>query len=410
MDKNDKKHYHKRTHRPCKARKKSPEQRHSLAFRSARITAKDPSLTNSATDETDKQSPPDVPVVIHPRITHVRNGWQDPRLTSIGTYYPLGPCHRRLPHNRLSSVLSTIVDLFRILSIHVVYKESPIQASCESMDQVEFEVNVLAGRTDPSEIVIEIERRGGDVFSFHRYAQRITCALDGVEPSQDSGQAVPPCFWNRKLVELADTIVPTEVEYESHIAEAFKISWDLISNDRYDARRLGLESLIQITDPNKSSYKVAKAASKCLLLPKDGEEERVSRRIFEFVCNGDEPSSRNVDGSCLGSDSEFSYMALIVASQTFEIASQSKSIHVESFLHACPCDLVECILLKMQDFREHPHVCYYAVQSMLALCDCVPSLRSRVCSRDVEEAQLFGDSCHLALATVSQKLSLALQV
>ncbi|KAL7572538.1 hypothetical protein ACA910_000361 [Epithemia clementina (nom. ined.)] len=376
-----------------------------LLFRSAIIQpAAQYQLASAAADEAVKlvsgTKPPS------DRTHHVPNGWRDPQITIVGIYYPLGPCQVRLPMEKLRSVLRTLVQVFRRLSLHVSYQDTPISATCQSIDQVEFQVSIFTSRSDAQEMIIEIERKCGDVVNYHLYAQNVTNALRGVDDDhRETWLGEAPCFWNRKFIDLADSIgQPSE---DQDIKEALELAWNLIANDRYDARRLGLESLIHITDPNKSSYSVAKSATKCLMMPHDETEERISRGVFEYasrdvITNSDSSNPHST------AEADLCYLGLIVVSQTLQIAAESKSIDVERFLNTLSNDLVQCILQKMQHVRTHPHQAYYAVQSMVALCDCVPSLRSRVSNRDVEEAQLFGDASHLALATASQKLSLAL--
>ena len=377
-----------------------------LGFRSVRIQDAQQSVSACQHEEMSKttlRTDAFTDVVPTPFV----NGWKNPQLTTLGLYYPLGPCQLRLPLEMLHNVLDMLLDVFRRLSMHASYQESPICAICRSLDQVEFTVSLFASRTSPQEIIVEVERRYGDVISYHNYARRIACALNRTDSYPDVGQTEPPCFWNRKIIDLADSVALAG--HNESIAEALEITYSLISNERYDARRLGLESLIHMTDPYKSGFFVASAAAKSLLFPKDAREQRVSRDVFEYACKlPSDDCSESSSGVADAAEADLSYLGLIVASQTLQIAAESKSINVESFLATFPNDLVGNFHDKMLHADTNPHMGYYAVQAMVALCDCIPSLRSRINNRDVEEAQLYGDSCHLALARASNKLLLSL--
>ena len=82
---------------------------------------------------------------------------------------------------------------------------------------------------------------------------------------------------------------------------------------------------------------------------------------------------------------------------------------VKTFLDVCPSDLVGSIIEKVGDVHRDPHRAYYAIRCLASLCRCVPSTKSRIKDTDVEEAQLVGEACHLALATVTKELLVSLQ-
>ena len=73
----------------------------------------------------------------------LQNGWKNPQLTKVGLYFPFGPCQIRLLKDRLNGLLEALPDVFRALSLHTVYQEPPIAATCGSLDQVEFEISSL---------------------------------------------------------------------------------------------------------------------------------------------------------------------------------------------------------------------------------------------------------------------------
>lgn len=387
-------------------------------FRSATLVEKNQSQTQSKVVvlrddknvsqlEDDKSNSPATMSFVRRSIP---NGWHDPKVTTVGMYYPLGPCQIRINWDRLEEyVFQLLPEVFRQLSLQTIYQESPVCATCRSIDQVEFEVSIFRSRTDLDEIIVEIERQDGDVISYHRYASQIVCALSGETVYEESFASL--VCWDQNIWAFLDSI--SQPGSDEIVADALETTWTMISSERYDTQRLGLESLIHMTDPTKSGFSVAKAASECLLFPKDSVQLRVSLNVFSCAC--DDTTNEDYHFSSPGSvvdrtvDSNFAYLSLIIVSQVFQMAAEAKTINVESFLNDHSNDVFQSILQKLEGVGNHPHLTYFAVRSLLALCDCVPSLRSRIQFQDVEEAQRVGDCCHLALANATNKLILNLQ-
>jgi len=337
------------------------------------------------------------------------DSWDEPTLTPIGLYYPLGPCQKRLARSQLGHVLDTLRRVFCTLSLHTKYHDSPISAECRSIDQVTLEVLIFAARDESDEIIVEISRQDGECYSYHLYAQQILSSISG---SPSAAQPIIRVSWNLDTLNQADSVG----QNNESIDEALEIAWSMLCSERYDARRLAFESLMHMTDPNKSGWSTSKATAECLLRPDGAIQERLSRHLLEYASKdvgsvGVETSSFGEDDSSFESaaEADFAYQGLVILSHTLQVAACAKTLDVKSFLDVCSTDLVGCIVEKVSDVQRRPHHAYYAVQSLAALCDCVPSIRSRIKGADIEEAQLVGESSHLALKTVTDKLLVSLQ-
>ena len=223
-------------------------------------------------------------------------GWSNPQLTLLGLYYPLGSNQTRLSQNDLYDVLRKLRAIFRAQSLHTCYTDSPISAICKSLDQVEFEVVLFAARDDSAKMVLEVSRRDGDSMAYHWYAQQIlrTVSDFSLEPLP-----VSPPSWNMNILMQADSIGDSDDE---SVGEAVEIAWKLVSSDRYDARRLGFESLVHMTDPNKCGWTAAKTVARSLIHPIGAIEEKLSTRVLEFACQSfpvDETEKSESDGTCI---------------------------------------------------------------------------------------------------------------
>jgi hypothetical protein len=108
-----------------------------------------------------------------PHYLHHQNGWMNPRLTTVGLYFPLGSTLLQLPKNRLADVLEAFLDVFRKISLHTVYHEGPIAATCRTLDQGEYVISIFGSRENDQELTIEIQRQDGDCVTYHKYAHQI---------------------------------------------------------------------------------------------------------------------------------------------------------------------------------------------------------------------------------------------
>lgn len=204
-----------------------------------------------------------------------QDGWENPILTRVGLYYPLGPCLVRVGRDLLDQVLKRLRGVFRTLSLHTKYHDTPISADCVSLDKVEFQVIILEAR-DSSDLVVEVCRRDGDSYAFHLYAQQILSAV------KDGTQITPVVrhSWNMEELHQMDRFAENKV---NNVEEALEIAMAMFATERYDAQKLSLESLSYMTDPSKSGMSAAMAVTQCLMRPQNPNQERLSKLILRFA-------------------------------------------------------------------------------------------------------------------------------
>eukprot|EP00522_Entomoneis_paludosa_P010623 CAMPEP_0172451580 /NCGR_PEP_ID=MMETSP1065-20121228/9570_1 /TAXON_ID=265537 /ORGANISM="Amphiprora paludosa, Strain CCMP125" /LENGTH=423 /DNA_ID=CAMNT_0013203543 /DNA_START=44 /DNA_END=1315 /DNA_ORIENTATION=+ len=382
-------------------------------------------------------------------LDNTNNHWHNPQLTPLGLYYPLGPCQTKFARHELSLVLDTLRQVFFTLSLHVKYHNSPISADCTSLDQVTFQVLILSAPRhhqdgeDDDTCILEVSRREGDGYTFHLYSHQIMTAMAQRHHQSDShGEAlvttkpIVRASWNMDMVQHADR-VPLHNRTNSsnnNGEEALEMAWNMLSSERYDARKLALESLLHMTDPNKSGWSTAQTMATSLLNPNGPIQERLSQAMLEYASMETIPDevesqprmdpfgrmeppswmeTKSVASMERTANTELGYLSLVTFSQVLRLAARTPTTwsDVSTFLDTCTVDLVGILLHKVNDVMERPHDAYYAIQCLAALNDCVPSLRPRIKGAHVvEEAQLVGESSHLALATVTGKLLVSLQV
>lgn len=349
--------------------------------------------------------------------TQITHGWETPKLTPMSLYWPVGPHQKRVRLDQLDTILQTLRQIFRELSLVTRYNNSPVAAECRSLDQVTLEVLLFSARDETDKIILEVSRIEGDSYAFHLYASQILSTISG----QTKAPAPIISCWNLDLIDQTERL---GVVSTGSVEEALEVAWSMLNTERLDAQKLGLESLKQMTNPN-NSWSTSKAAAACILNPDGHIQTQISKAVWGYATQSQDTSgglnaysneeagtdwfNANIMSFKKANDSEFAYLGLVILAQTFLVAARDKTLDIGTFLDVCPVDLVGCIIDKVDNVRERPHEAYYGVQCLSALYDCVPVLRERIKGAHVQEAQMVGEMSHLALATVSEKLLIGLQ-
>lgn len=388
--------------------------------------------------------------------------WNNPKLTVLDWYCPVGPCHVRLKLDELEGILKYLQNCFRKLSFYVDYQDSPISATCRSMDQVELKVSCFASQNKSNEeMVVEVAHIGGNTLTFHEYSLAIirsiswhhnddslnsrdnSCHLAFGKQSPQMGPAATsnPSFGNSRRQQRPPVDTSQDLgskNGKSAVEECFEIAYDFLSTERYDAQRRGVDMLIRMTDPNRSASSVVVPTAEALFFPNTETQEYVSHKILKWARKSDENDDENVPP-------DLSDLALLVFSQALRVAAKCKmTFELTTFwqtqvighdsnnsrsISGKNVDLLEFLMQEIHDMYRHPHRAYFAMESMVALLCCFPALRGQILLYNhynkyyethqhhchlsflsvVEAAQSFGDSHHLALATASKQLLLCLR-
>lgn len=230
-------------------------------------------------------------------------------------------------------ISSRISTACQSLSIHGVWANVSPTATLCSMELVEMEVNIYLGEADatalsskgsPQVLLVEVQRRKGCPITFHNYRRVLLDAAEGTfdpdffhetdgldkpfgrdrcnQPraslsfdgsgatSSRGGPSISrPSFASRAPAFSADaaTNIAAGLKSEGETPEdcgasstivfdkamkALNMAASLIRKDRIDARRVGIESLILLTDPLRAGMETAKIASQVVLLGSAHEE------------------------------------------------------------------------------------------------------------------------------------------
>ena len=336
----------------------------------------------------------------------VKQGWKNPTLTAAGLYYPFGPCQICLQRWRIGHVLQLLPDVFRKLSLEADYHEKPISVVCCSLEQVKLGISIFTSPDDKDKIIIDIEHRGGDVATYHTYASQVKGSLLG-HHEVGALHTYPRLDYTVRRIVADD---PSEPD----VLEALGIAWSMITTGRYDAQCLGFETLIHMTNI-KNGILVARTVSKSLLEPKDKVQEDLARTIFEYAFHApalEQKESHHASTiSCADDETEenLAYLALVTLTQVLEVVPNNKGNDVHAFLHRGETEILQGLIGRLRMAYAHPHQAYHAARSLAALCNSIPMLLNELCEHVVREAEMVGNSCHMALSVASHELLLLLQ-
>jgi len=215
----------------------------------------------------------------------VQQTWENPQLRPIPSYYPLECSNRVLDLDdvELDEITSNLSDAFRILSIQAKYLENPAGAALLTPELVEM--HLYLWKRGDNQVCVEVQRRGGDSVTFHRYARHILEAASG---DFDGGEYKD--YSDSRYLKAAEKLLRTELsKSEKELEEslmAIEFAAGLLKKDRLDARMLGMESLCILTDPRKTCLSTAMLVCRAVILGNNQDEQHLSfTEIHEFVLN-----------------------------------------------------------------------------------------------------------------------------
>ena len=342
----------------------------------------------------DVKPPTDV-MVLPPVLT---SGRAVDKLTRLGYYHPLEPCHVDFPKARLGDILKQLPECLRLLSCQVSYEDDWLAAACKTMEQVEFQVSFFEDRKDAQVVFIELQRRCGDSYVFHQdYVQPILAVVQRVKHGQPVDAAATPTQEPSRMSGLdLDTLLAEHCEQatDDDVTMAIELATNLVMAERIDALRLGMESLEVLTDTSKTGMSTARKVARVLVLPTDESSHKLVRTMLRYITDESESQEQDIR-----------FRALQVWSNTWQVAADDMECPLESFCDVfCSKDtLVRSLMSRVEHVREEPHEATLALRGLEALCREMPHLLAEVSWLAVEQARDVGTAENAALEQACYK-------
>jgi hypothetical protein len=343
-------------------------------------------------------------------------GWEEPVLTRMSVYYPLTRSHRRFPKSELNTVLKRLVAVFQLLSLKTSFRDSPLEASCQSIEQVELVVNLWDFGEDPTQAVLEITRVAGDTVPYCGYMKQIFAAVFRKESVTTNCEQYNGGIISQRMDAILQRLPIPAVD---PVPGSLEITLHLMLSDRHDSRCLGLESLVILTSTAKTDLSVATAVAKAMLLGRlegvDGTvltDMRIRDRIFYLALLGRWPDTPEESEYALTDDKSHAHLALMAMANAIGLLKEESDFATILEAASCVtgCSLIPSMQERVWDAHDQPHAAYLATRILSALCRGQPcAVRSCVELDAVRNAQHVGRCSHAALETEIGRLLLALE-
>ena len=180
----------------------------------------------------------------------------DTSLRRYPQFYPK-PIQYRLVDDASPSVVAVrIAECLRRLSVSVEYDEEMATATGITVDRCHFQINLWRG------VLVEVTRTRGDVITFHRLAKRVldaACSIDsGAGDDERPVVTTAPLAYPRLLDTTRSAATaklptrPASLVVKSVTTELEQIVV-LLGKDRLEAKQLGMERLVHMTDRHSSA-------------------------------------------------------------------------------------------------------------------------------------------------------------
>mmetsp|Transcript_34018 Transcript_34018/g.48338 ORF Transcript_34018/g.48338 Transcript_34018/m.48338 type:complete len:454 (+) Transcript_34018:211-1572(+) len=196
-----------------------------------------------------------------------------------------------------SVVAARISSCLKKRSISVEYDEETITASCMTVDRVHFQIHLYRGNravlpndlTDITHtpdfshaILVEIVRARGDAISFHRHCRSILNAAMAQSSGAETRTPVTTSPFEFPRLIQSHRLPPTKRRAIS-VASALEHAWELVEKDRVGAQRLGIESIVSLTDIFTSGVELAVNVSLSILGSPPSEESSCYDEIQSYL-------------------------------------------------------------------------------------------------------------------------------
>lgn len=195
--------------------------------------------------------------------------------------FPLERTHRTIEGADATEVAKRISDALRSHSIEAKFESNPVKAKCKTNDLVSFRIRLYAGGENGLPVVVEVQRRSGSASSFMKSCRAILAAAEGKLAAEEaSKKRMPPSMkpmGEMKCVK-AKPLPPISVAVVTE--DSVKRALVMVRSEQKDKNVLGLEDLVSLTDPIKTSPGVSAAVSKCVVLGDEKYDIREDLRAF----------------------------------------------------------------------------------------------------------------------------------
>lgn len=321
--------------------------------------------------------------------------------------YPLERTHREIMNVTASVVSARISKVLASMSIESEFDCKKAKAKCKTGDYVGFHIRLYAGSESGEPVVVEVQRRCGSVSSFMSTCRAILAAAEGqsapMTPSiAKRGPPLPVGQLKCLEPELRKDRAAEEAE------EALDGVIQMLRSTQLDTNLLGIESLVCLTDPIKTSPPVALLVSKSVALGDDKHDIREEIRLMtERDVFAADASDDEVKGIASPAD-QLRHFALVTFANALSMCAKDGCL--DAAVRSQPWFADHLMPSLLGELRRAPSNALNAYQAACCLSSLL-SCSSHACrfffesssSEALREAHLFGQGRHSLLARETEQ-------
>lgn len=193
---------------------------------------------------------------------------QPETLEMVPLDFPLERTHREITGTDVCTVAGRISSVLQKLSIDAEFDDEKAKCKCTSQDFVGFRIRLYAGGEGGQPVIVEVQRRTGPARSFMHSCRSILAAAEGKVYESKLKMSLPKSLPSKigAMKCLQGITLPKMVDPEKEALDALGNVVLLLQDKRVDTNVLGLENLVCLTDPTKTSSKTAVIAAKSVVV------------------------------------------------------------------------------------------------------------------------------------------------
>jgi hypothetical protein len=314
--------------------------------------------------------------------------------------YPLERTHREISDADASLVAARISEALASMSIETEFDCKNAKAKCKTGDYVGFRIRLYAGDESGQPVVVEVQRRCGSVSSFMSTCRAILSAAEGKPTSQAAEKRGPPTPVGELKCLASEFQKELNVGEEADAALAGVIR--MMRSSQLDTNLLGIENLVSLTDPIKTSPSVALAVSKSIALGDDKYDMREEIRLLTERDVFASDTNDREEGISPPAE-QLRHFALIVFANALSVCAKDGSL--EGAVKSQSWFSEQLVPSLLGELRRAPSNAINAYQaacclsSLLSCSNCTRRLFLENSVNDVlQQAHSFGQSRHSLLA------------
>lgn len=308
----------------------------------------------------------------------------------------------------LESVTSRISRFLRLKSIESHYHDDCGRVDAQTDNLVKFVIQLWKSNNNDA-VIVEIQRRQGCCIAMQALRHDLIQAIQqGIEEGNNNISHNPHTVRRDGLLlqrvvttaaaqsQLLSRALPPQPPGTSCLESAMELTINMLSSDRVDAQRLGLESLCVMTDPTKVLLENAVKVSRSILLEEEESNHIMTRLLKRYFVLQRQDFANADDDVMMSEGNEFfgamHLLALKVLSQSLECLVTSLAGEAPSLLNSSSNDnkdfwatIVSCLYQNVQVASTKPMEASYAIRCLRFLQMIQPEMLDYSVQRQKEE-------------------------